>query len=220
MKVTTDGCLFGAWCAEGMRKAEEANAALDIGTGTGLLSLMVAQKNNVPIEAIEIDAEAVQQAVENVGVSPWKDGISVINANLLLWESSKQYDWIFSNPPFYESDLRSDKQGKNMAHHDAALTLSELFRHTKQKLKDDGVFFFLLPAKREKEIEQLLQFQQLYLHKKILVRQTPRHQPFRMMIQGGKGQGNLVAGEIVIKDEEDRYTPAFVQLLKDYYLHL
>ena len=117
MKVTTDSCLFGTWVAKEMQAATTHNVKtmLDIGAGSGLLSLMVAQKNAVLIEAVEIDADAAQQARENVAASPWKDKINVVNRDVLQWKPSHSYDFIFSNPPFYENDLKSDKKGKNIA---------------------------------------------------------------------------------------------------------
>ncbi|HUC82458.1 MAG TPA: methyltransferase [Flavisolibacter sp.] len=221
MKVTTDGCLFGAWCAEEIKKGKKKiENALDVGTGTGLLSLMVAQKNEVEIDAVEIDAEAVGQAKENIAASPWKDQVSITNADVLLWKNTKQYDCILSNPPFYQNELRSDKAEKNTAHHDTGLTLDQLFVFIKNSLQPDGIFFLLLPAKREEEVEQLLNNQGLFINKKIVVRQTTQHQPFRLIIKGGKMKAATVVEEMAIKGEDNQYTPEFIALLKDYYLYL
>ena len=148
MKVTTDGCLFGAGCAEEMeRTGGKGQHALDIGTGTGLLSLMVAQKNNIAIDAVEIDAAATEQATENVGGSPWKNQIAVVHTDVVQWPHTDQFDFIFANPPFYENDLPSGKSRKNVAHHDAGLTFVQLFVQLKKLLKDDGVFFPALVRK-------------------------------------------------------------------------
>ena len=221
MKVTTDGCLFGAWCAEQLKNAErKIENALDVGTGTGLLSLMVAQKNDFEIDAVEIDAEAAGQAKENIAASPWKEQVFVTNADVLSWNNEKQYDCILSNPPFYQNELRSDMAQKNTAHHDAGLTLDQLFAFIKNSLQPDGIFFLLLPTKREEEVEQLLTNQELFINKKIVVRQTTKHQPFRLMIKGGKTKAATVVEEMAIKGEDNQYTPGFTELLKDYYLYL
>ena len=113
MKVTTDGCLFGAWIAENMKKESLLyNHCLDIGTGTGLLTLMLAQENEIAIDAIEIDKDAFEQAVENVTASPWSGRIQVVHADVREFESENQYDVIISNPPFYERELKSDDAKK------------------------------------------------------------------------------------------------------------
>jgi tRNA1Val (adenine37-N6)-methyltransferase len=221
MKVTTDACLFGAWCAGELKKAKvKMRNALDIGTGTSLLSLMVAQKNGFDIDAIEIDGGAAKQASENVAASPWQSQIIIHHADAVTWEDKQRYDCIFSNPPFYENELRSGKSQKNIAHHDAGLTLQQLFRVLNDRLNDSGSFFLLLPAKREKELDAILRDQQFFLHKKIVVRQTAKHQPFRIMIQAGRFPIDELSEEITIKDENDHYSPEFVALLKDYYLYL
>lgn len=231
MKVTTDACLFGAWVAEIIGNGRMAISneqppihsknLLDIGTGTGLLSMMVAQKGKVQIDAMEIDAAAAGQAKENILASPWGDKITVIQQDVLQWQASTQYDYIISNPPFYENELKSANDAKNIAHHDEGLQLSELFHFIKNHLKENGCFFLLLPAKREKEIEKYLQRTDLFLEQKVLVQQTLKHQPFRLMIQG---RCNKIDGAteavISIKNEAEEYTPAFISLLKDYYMYL
>lgn len=224
MKVTTDACLFGAWVArEASRKQPtvDSQKLLDIGAGTGLLSLMVAQKNNGSVDAIEVDALAATQAAENVAVSPWSERISVLHKDVLLWQPPVRYDCIFSNPPFYENELKSIKETKNIAHHDQGLKLAELLLFINNNLADEGYFFLLLPAKREKELTSLLANHRFFLQQKVLVQQTLKHQPFRLMIQGRRQKLENVAQEkISIKDENDAYSTAFISLLKNYYLYL
>lgn len=222
MKVTTDGCLFGAWVAEKVQAFTNSQVhLLDIGTGTGLLSLMVAQKNEGNIEAIEIDSSAAEQATENIVASPWEERISVMNADVLQWQTNRQFDCIFSNPPFYEKEVKSGKGTKNIAHHDEGLKLNELLPFIKTHLKQDGSFFLLLPAKREREMELLLQQQGLFLQQKVLVQQTLKHQPFRLMIQGRLQKVERVTEQwLSIRNERDEYTPECISLLKDYYLYL
>lgn len=222
MKVTTDGCLFGAWCAEELSRSKtKMEKALDIGTGTGLLSLMVEQKNSLLIDAIEINEEATAQATENIAASPWKEKISVIHADVLDWKPSGSYDCIISNPPFYESDLKSTVTSKNIAHHDEGLKLDDLFSFIQNHLAADGIFFLLLPTKRETDLDLLLRRFNLFLHQKIMVRQTENHSAFRLMIQGGKQKPQtIISNELVIKSKSNEYTAEFIALLKDYYLYL
>ncbi|GAA4751357.1 tRNA1(Val) (adenine(37)-N6)-methyltransferase [Flavisolibacter ginsenosidimutans] len=221
MKVTTDGCLFGAWASARIASAQlELKNCLDIGAGSGLLSLMIAQKNNINIDAIEIDSNAAVQAKQNVAASAWSNQINVITQDVLTWQTAKQYDCIVSNPPFYESELKSGRKTKNLAHHDEGLKLPQLFSFIKSHLTEEGTFFLLLPAKRAKEIDSLLKQENLYQCQRILVKQTPNHQPFRLMIRGGKKEVGQVEATTSVKDENDKYTPAFTALLKDYYLYL
>jgi tRNA1Val (adenine37-N6)-methyltransferase len=224
MKVTTDACLFGAWIAETLSTRPTTNnnkQFLDIGCGTGLLSLMVAQKIPAVIDAIEIEPAAAGQARENIAASLWKDQVKVVEADVLLWQASRKYDCIFSNPPFYENDLRTGKTENDMAHHSAKLKLQPLLSYINQHLADDGTFFLLLPAKRGREIILLLQEERLLVQQKVLVQQTLEHPPFRVMIQGCRIKtGQCRKYNISVKNGSGEYTAAFVALLKDYYLYL
>ena len=128
MKVTTDGCLFGAWIATNAgSKKHGINTVLDIGTGTGLLSLIYAQKNpDVIIDAMEMDEEAAEQARENVESFPIKNHVQVHCADARNFMFPHKYDLIISNPPFYEKSLVSPISRKNIAHHHEGLLISEL----------------------------------------------------------------------------------------------
>jgi tRNA1Val (adenine37-N6)-methyltransferase len=222
MKVTTDACLFGAWCAYEIQNVKfKKGNFLDIGTGTGLLSLMVAQKSNAIIDAVEIDTDAAEQAAENIGSSPWKENINVIKQDIVSFNPQKKYDCIISNPPFYENELASQKQEKNLAHHSSHLSLSQLLNTIKNLLNDDGAFFLLLPYKRIIEIEKLLNQHKLFIRKKLIVQQSTLHQPFRVMLMGIKEDlGQASVSTISIWNENRQYTQQFISLLKDYYLFL
>ena len=224
MKVTTDACLFGAWVAEEVRSQESGvGNSLDIGTGTGLLSLMLAQKNpEVEIIGVEIDEEAGKQAKENINASPWKDRIDMLEDDVKGYNFPEKFDLIFCNPPFYENELKSQTDRKNIAHHSENLTLKELLHIIKTNLKADGNFFLLLPYKRNDEIKKLFKDHQLHISKILLIRQSIKHDYFRIFIKG-----NLIAAEKEIEfdemsiwDEYQQYTNEFIRLLKDYYLHL
>lgn len=222
MKVTTDSCFFGAWAAEEIRSEElKIKNVLDIGTGTGLLSLMIAQKNDVEIDAVEIDREASQQAKENVEASPWKERIHIFNEDIRSFQPAKKYDCIISNPPFYENELASEVQTKNIAHHSEQLTIAEVLRIIKAHLSEDGIFFLMYPFKRNKEIEQLLTENELFLLDSVILSQSVKHSPFRVLIKGtSKKEISTSTESISIWDEHQQYTKPFVDLLKGYYLYL
>ena len=229
MKVTTDGCLFGAWAGNEVRSMRsEVRNVLDIGTGTGLLALMLAQENNFSFDAIEIDKDSFEQACENVEVSPWAERIKVFHANAKEFEFPGPYDVIISNPPFYENELKGSNTKKNIAHHNEGLLLPELMTIIKKNLKPDGSFFLLLPYKRNAEIRKLLTESELAIRQLIFVRQSPLHDFFRVMLEGKLKtdvKTEIQIDVISIKNASpgsagDQYTPEFKTLLADYYLHL
>lgn len=221
MKVTTDACLFGAWAAAEMQSLQVAGTALDVGSGTGLLSLMIAQKNNLKIDALEIDKEAAAQASENVKASLWADCIHIFKEDVLQWQPFKKYDIIFSNPPFYEKDLKSDRHQKNTAHHSTDLTLQQLVDFIKHNLAPHGRFFLLLPHSRLNECKDLMTVNKLYMEAMVTVKQSVLHSPFRILLRGSLQPGQKVEmTEMSIKENNQDYSEAFISLLKDYYLYL
>lgn len=222
MKVTTDACLFGAWAAERVGSSESGDRRmLDIGTGTGLLTLMLAQKTNLSIDAIEIDKDASEQAKENITASPWKDKINIFHADAGEFIFSSKYDIIVSNPPFYENELKSGNAKKNLAHHDG-LSLQQLLSIIKKNLSGNGRFYLLLPFKRNEETERLINSYDLSVIQKTGVRQSINHDFFRIMLAGRHKQAKdkKTIDEISIRNDQQQYTKEFVDLLKDYYLHL
>lgn len=220
MKVCTDSCLFGAWIAE-QNKGKAIEKVLDIGAGTGLLSLMYAQKSNSKINAIEIDIDAATQARENVNASPWKDNIYIINESLLKYQPGQSYDFIFSNPPFFEDDLISSNEQKNKAKHNTSLTLKDLIIFISKHLKSDGAGALLIPYHRLDHLKSLLIDCDFHINQVTLVKQTGKHDFFRAMVNFSRKECNEhVSNEIIIKDADGNYTSDFIDLLKEYYLHL
>jgi tRNA1Val (adenine37-N6)-methyltransferase len=222
MKVTTDACLFGAWISQKNQDLNIKNV-LDIGTGTGLLSMMLAQKNSqVTIDAIEIDETCFQQARENSTASPFSARINPLYGDAKHFSFPVKYDLIISNPPFYEKEIKSDTHQKNLAHHNEGLLLTELLSLIKKTLNEGGQFYLLLPYKRNNEVKQLLRKHDMQVTHIVFVRQSVAHDYFRMMLCGQLAPGNkeILLDEISIKDNNEQYTPEFIELLKDYYLHL
>lgn len=224
MKVTTDGCLFGAWVAEKV-KSKNVNTpyCLDIGTGTGLLSLMVAQQNPASaIDAIEIDTAAAGQAKENFNASPRKENITIIQGDVKTKPPpmGTGYSFIFCNPPFYENELASPDPKKNTAHHNNGLKLGELFTLISNILLPSGYFYLLLPYKRIEEIVDSLKIHQLAIRYLTSVRPTAKHDYTRFLVEGqchADCNESHSQDDLVIKDADNQYTTAFTALMKDYY---
>ena len=246
MKVTTDACLFGAWVARevviagkakqgssesGVRSREsslrtkqskEVRKILDIGTGTGLLSLMLAQKTNAAIDAIEIEKDAYEQAEENILASPWKDRVTIYHADVREFSFPHKYDIIVSNPPFYENELKSPDQKKNIAHH-GSLSLNDLLEIVFYNLDTDGQFYLLLPLKRMTDAGFLLPKYELVVTQSIFIKQSIQHDYFRTFMKGERfsnDEKKYSKNEIAIWNEKKEYTNEFAELLTDYYLYL
>ncbi len=219
MKVCTDSCLFGAWLADKIeKKILQPKNILDIGSGTGLLSLMLAQKSKAITDAVEIDENSYLQTKENFDKSSWRSQLQTFHADIKRWEAPVKYDLIISNPPFFENDLRSGKPNKNLAKHHDGLTLTELLSSISKHLKEDSYFAILLPFQRLEFFKRMAAANNFYLVDELLVKQTPKHIFFRAMLLFATNKKNFSSNELIIKDEEGNYTEDFKELLKDYYL--
>lgn len=219
MKVCTDSCLFGAWIADKIeQKIIHPKNILDIGAGTGLLSLMITQKTSLQIDAVEIDENSYRQTVENFLESPWNQHLQAFYADIKSWNNNLKYDLIISNPPFYENDLKANEKNKNLAKHDDGLTFTELLLAVKNNLSSDGNFAILLPYHRTEYFKKLAVESGFYLNEELHVKQTPKHSYFRGILFFGTKSTQPIFNEIIIKDEAGNYSKEFNFLLKDYYL--
>lgn len=216
MKVCTDSCILGAWTAV---RLGASRSVLDIGAGTGLLSLMLAQESAANIEAIELDPAAAGQAQENIAASPWNDRIRLVSGDIRLRDFPKRFDFIISNPPFFESDLRSPQREKNVAKHDESLTLEELLRQIGRLLKPGGAFSVLLPFHRTVYFEGLAIENGFMLQDKLTVRQTPKHEPFRSaLLFSDRKPASVKLDEMVVRDESGQESRQLLSLLSPYYI--
>ncbi len=219
MKVCTDACVLGAYVAKAINQKKPANI-LDIGTGTGLLSLMIAQKSDATIDGVELDEAAFQQAKINFKQSPWQNRLNIFNVDAGEFYPGKKYDCIISNPPFFEGDLKSGNKEKNAAKHDTTLTLEQLIYITGIHLSPEGFFAVLLPCHRVDFFVERAKTADYFLNEQLLLQHTKAHPFFRGILFFTRKNTMVTSNELVIKNEEGKYTPEFIELMKDYYLHL
>lgn len=219
MKVCTDSCLFGAWVANKIeKKVLQPKNILDIGSGTGLLSLMLAQKANAQIDAVEINENSFLQTKENFNESKWGKQLQAFHADIKNWSSPVKYDLIISNPPFFENDLKSGNPHKNLAKHHDGLNLNELLESITNHLAEDGKFALILPYHRLQSFKEIAGEKRFYLKEEWLIKQTPSHSFFRGLLLFSSQKENFTSKELIIKENEGNYTKDFYELLKDYYL--
>jgi tRNA1Val (adenine37-N6)-methyltransferase len=218
MKVTTDACTQGAWTPV----QSGVQHILDIGTGTGLLSLMLAQRTQgTVIDAIEYDIDAAQQAVENVSASPWHDRINIIEGDVCTHKFDRNYDLIITNPPFFNNSLLSDNAEKNKARHTISLSYEELIRVINENLADDGYVSVLLPYPEYLQWRSLLETNGYFEIDKLNVRHTAQSAIKRVVSICRKRQlDELRETTLTIKGDDNKYTPEFTKLLAPFYLDL
>lgn len=220
MKVCTDACILGAWFAG---KQLSAQSILDIGAGTGLQMLMLAQSNATAssvIHGIELDPDAFIQLNNNISDSKWSSVCTGFLGDIKTSELPRKYDFIISNPPFFANDLLSAHQQSNAAKHSTTLGLDELFTAINQLLTPTGTAGILLPWHRTNEAIALAAKQGLHLIEILKVKQTTRHTWFRSVLHFSRtAPATMSNRSLTIKDGKD-YTPAFVALMQPYYLYL
>jgi tRNA1Val (adenine37-N6)-methyltransferase len=220
MKVCTDSCLFGAWLVEQLQFLRvNYKSALDIGTGTGLLSMMLAQELSGYITGIDMDPAAVAQARENVAASPFESRIEIIESRLQKFESTQYFDLVFSNPPFFEGQLMSPNNRRSNAMHSAELNASELLDGMDRLISIDGWAALLMPAYRTNELREILFNRNFYIYREAFVCQTENHEPFRVMWLFSRNLPDFFKSERIYIKAEGAYTDRFTGLLKQYYLN-
>lgn len=218
MKVCTDACILGAWFS---RKVGDKKNILDIGSGTGLLMLMLAQHTDAAIEGIEIDNKAFLQLQENIDQNEWRNRLKVYEGDVRYFDLTKKYDFIITNPPFFENDLLSASKAEQTAKHSTELSFDDLIHVIGNKLSLEGSFGILLPFHRFNEFNEKAFRSGYRLKEKLIIRQSPKHQPFRAVLEYSRQEIiNPQENELVIQGIEGTYTAAFTSLLKPYYLKL
>ncbi|WP_298653979.1 methyltransferase [uncultured Proteiniphilum sp.] len=219
MKVGTDGVLLGAWTS-----MENAAEILDVGTGTGLIALMVAQRNLLAkVIAIDVDENAVGQAMENIGNSPFSDRITVEFSAFrqFVQNTSKRFDLIVSNPPYFSDSLLPPDKERAKARHSVSLTLDDLLLSAQGCLKNDGTLSLILPYDKSDELKCLCEKHTFYMKRKTIVYPLPGTEPKRLLTELTlRHTGLTETSSLIIENSRHQYTKDFSDLVSGFYLHL
>ena len=219
MKIGTDGVLLGAWTP----LINNPFNVLDIGAGTGILSLMLAQRSNAEqIDAIEIDEDAYEQCVENFEASPWGDKLFCFHAGLdeFVDEPEDEYDLIISNPPFYTDDYKTDNTSRDLARFEDALPFEELIEAAALLLSDNGIFSGIIPFKEEERFVSMCKELDLFPLKITRVKGTPTSEIKRSLLAFCRMEQTPLIDELVIEISRHNYTPEYIELTKEFYLKM
>ena len=218
MKVCTDACVLGAYAD--VAGAGAGTRILDIGTGTGLLALMAAQRNSLAvIDAVDMDEMAVSQAIENVLVSPFANRVNVVQGRIQDFQAGELYNRILTNPPFYTNHLRSPDSAVNRALHTDELPFEELIAAVVRLLKPDGQWWVLLPPYEMGKLTQLAQETGLWPCNRLVIRNTDQKPVFRIVTGFSFEKSTFPDETLAIRERDGNlYTPEFRALLRDFYL--
>ena len=219
MKVCTDACILGAWFAG---KPFSDSNVLDIGSGTGLLMMMLAQKSKATIHGIELSLSCFKQLKENIAQNQWGERLTVYHGDVRSYSFPEKYDFIIANPPFYENDLQSGTSEKNLAKHSGELSLKELVQVIQRNLSIKGSFGILLSYDRWEYFNGLSEEQGFYLREKLFIRHSPAHNFSRAVLRYSHStEKSIPAHEISIHEGDTAgYSKEFIALMEDYYLYL
>jgi len=214
MKVNTDGVLLGAWATIG-----KAKRMLDIGTGTGVLALMLAQKNSAAaIDAIDIDDAAVIQASQNFAGSIWHHRMMAYNLSLQEFFPGLKYDVIITNPPYFVDDLKTADERKNLAKHTTALSYEELLQGIKRLLAPNGTAFVVLPFFNLTGFEYIANQHELFFQKITEVIAVAGRAPYLALIEIKDQENTKKRESLTIQQENGDYTEQYVSVTKEFYL--
>ncbi|AWX44972.1 tRNA(1)(Val) (adenine(37)-N(6))-methyltransferase [Flagellimonas maritima] len=219
MKVGTDGVLLGAWTS----LKHNPDSILDIGAGTGLISLQLAQRSIAEtIDAIEVDGNAYEQCVENFEASQWADRLFCYHAGLheFVVEVEDRYDLIVSNPPFYIEEVASGKVSRDRARQNSSLPFKELLEATSKLLSEKGFFSVVIPYKEEEVFILMAENTGLFPHRITRVRGNPHVEIKRSLLEFGFSKIEPKTDELIIEVERHRYSGNYIDLTREFYLKM
>ncbi|MBS1681845.1 MAG: methyltransferase [Bacteroidetes bacterium] len=215
MKVGTDAVLLGAWMS-----CEDAKDLLEIGTGSGIIALMASQrtKNDAHIDAIEIEKGEVEQARENVLNSPWPKKIFVHHAVLQNYENKTKYDFIFSNPPYFNNSLRSPAPHRNRTRHTHQLGFDDLVFNAKRLLHPQGKLAVILPVSEGNKFKEIAAIHNLYLIRQCAFYSRAHKPQERWLLEFGLKEQRVESGKLVLYAHGNQWSEAYRTLTGEFYI--
>lgn len=219
MKIGTDGVLLGAWVSV----KNNPFSILDIGAGTGIMALQLAQRSNAEmIDALEIDQNAYEQCVDNFENSPWGDRLFCYHASLeeFIEEFDDKYDIITSNPPFYSEDYKSANESRDVARFNDALPFDELIESASRLLSDQGIFAVIIPRKEEADFIKIASEVNLFPNRICRVRGNETSEEIRSMLEFSFEKTSSLIENLTIEISRHEYTEEYKSLVKDFYLKM
>ena len=216
MRIGTDAVLFAQWV-----DVKPSDVVLDIGTGSGIIPMILSQKGVGRVDAIELDADSYEEARLNFSISVWNEKLNVINADIrnFAGEADEKYDLIVSNPPYYSSDVKPIKEKKVMARHVSTLSFKDLLLSAKKMMKDDARFAVVLPYYESRLFIKETENAGLYLQKEFLISPIEGKEPNRVNMQFRLSKNDDVVTELfTIRNKDYSYTEQYKSFLRDYYL--
>jgi tRNA1Val (adenine37-N6)-methyltransferase len=214
MKVGTDGVLLGCWVS-----CEKANNILDIGCGTGLITLMLGQRNlDSNVTGIEIDKIAIQEAQENISNSDWQERIKIKHTSLQQFTPQSKFDLIVSNPPFFPQN--KSQQSRDIARHTNRLSFEELIDNAAKLLAEKGIFSVIIPKNSEEYFCNIAAFYKLYRNRVCYIKGNETSVVKRVMMEFSFIKSIALIEQLAIERSRHNYTDKYIQLCKDFYLKM
>lgn len=209
--------LLGAWVPQQL----DPSRILDIGTGTGVLALMMAQRfPDAEIEAVEIDNASAMECLCNFNNSPWPGRLKIFNADFLSWQTTAKFDLIITNPPYFATSTRSPKHSRDVARNQASLPLDVLLKKSQQLLRPDGKLFLVYPAESLHLLKTEAAFAGLYLTRLCKVRTSPKKDFSLVLVEMSTSFSKIIEEDLSIKEINGQYTNDYLHLTDDFYLFL
>lgn len=215
MKVGTDGVLLGAWT-----NITNTQQILDIGTGTGLIALMLAQRSLAQIDAVEIDPQSCNQARENINNSPWSNRIQIYHNSIQNYaiNCSKRYNLLISNPPFFTNASKAAIKARTVARHSDSLEQIEILQIAEKLLCEDGRLAIIYPTEQAESFQQKAESFEFYCQRKLYVKSTLASPIKRILLEFGKNDLAYQESTLIIETARHSYSAEFVNLIKNFYL--
>jgi tRNA1Val (adenine37-N6)-methyltransferase len=207
--------LLGAWA-----DVTGVQTVLDVGTGAGLLALMIAQRSGAAVTAIDVDLPSLDQARENTAMSPWKDRIALLHSSLQDFMPGRRFDLVLTNPPFFRDSKQPDNRERQISRHDTMLSLEDLVNKIPGLMQEEGKLCLVLPVEDSRVFERIGAVSGLHLHRLLRVRPTPNHPEKRRLMEFRLHPAEMVHDDELIIEEGARhdYSNRYRELTGDFYL--